>query len=170
MCSPTDTSEYARHVWTTDVPVNFHELQVTPQTRRVRCHHSVLFSILAVHLLLPVIAIAQSPTKRVLVIASYDLNRPAVNVFIPALRSTIAVGSKERVEFFYEFQENTRIPTDKYEAAMVSYMKRKYEGEKLDLAIALGAPAVKILLGNEANLHGYAEDFLFSRRDRRNGA
>lgn len=120
--------------------------------RPVRCNRSILFSILAVHLLLPVIAIAQSPTKRVLVIASYDLNRPAVNVFMQAMRSTITAGSKERVEFFYEFQENTRIPTDKYEAAMVSYMKRKYEGEKFDLAITLGAPAVKILLNHEAEI------------------
>lgn len=118
----------------------------------VRCNRSILFSILGLYLLLPVGAIAQSPTKRVLVVASYDLNRPAVNVFLQSMRSTITGASRERVEFFYEFQENTRIPTDKYEAAMVSYMQRKYEGEKFDLAIALGAPAVKTLLNHEAEI------------------
>ena len=113
---------------------------------------SILLSILGLYLLLPVVAIAQSPSKRVLVVASYDLNRPAVNVFVQSMRSTITAPAKERVEFFYEFQENTRIPVDKYEAAMVSYMKQKYEDEKIDLAIALGAPAVKLLLGHEGEI------------------
>ena len=36
-----------------------------------------------------------------------------------------------RVEFFYEFQENFRIPTSKYENEMVTFLKRKYEGENL---------------------------------------
>lgn len=116
------------------------------------CISRFSFAFLGLYLLLPVIATAQTPTKRVLVVASYDLNRPAVNVFTQAMRSTIGTGAKERVEFFYEFQENTRIPTDQYETAMVSYMKRKYEGEKFDLAIALGAPAVKLLLGHEAEI------------------
>lgn len=147
MCTPTDTSNDSHHAWSADACVNVHRSELKSETRRF-----ILFSILGLYLLLPVVAVAQSPTKRVLVVASYDLNRPAVNVFMQAMRSTIVAGSKERVEFFYEFQENTRIPTDKYEAAMVSYMQRKYEGEKFDLAIALGAPAVKILLGHEAEI------------------
>jgi hypothetical protein len=54
------------------------------------------------------------------------------------MRSTIGADTKGRVEFFYEFQEATRISSAKYGDAMVAYMKRKYEGEKFDLIVALG--------------------------------
>ena len=147
-----DTSDGSRPDRTTDACVNLHESRPRPRTRLACRKRSILLSILCGQLLLAVTANAQPATKRVLIVTSYDLNRPAVIVFLQAMRSTITAASKERVEFFYEFQENTRISTDKYEAAMVSYMKQKYEGEKFDLTVALGAPAVKILLDHEAEL------------------
>ena len=103
-------------------------------------------------LFLPVTAKADSGTKRVLVVTSYDLNRPAVALFVQNLRSTIGAGTKERVEFFYEFQETTRISSAKYGDAMVAYMKRKYEGEKFDLIVALGEASLKLLLDHESEV------------------
>jgi PAS domain S-box-containing protein len=103
-------------------------------------------------LFVPVIAAGDTPTRRVLIVTSYDLNRPAITIFLQAMRSTLREGTSGRVEFFYEFQENTRISTEKYEEAMVTYMKRKYEGEQFDLVVALGAPALKLVLGHESTL------------------
>lgn len=108
--------------------------------------------LLVLPLLFPLAVRAETPTKHVLVVTSYDLNRPAVMLFIQAMRSTISAGTKERVEFFYEFQEATRISTEKYGDAMVAYMKRKYEGEKFDLIVALGEPPLKLLLDHESEV------------------
>src|SRR6476619_2347428 len=80
---------------------------------------------------------ADTPTKRILVITSYDLNRPALMLFVQAMRSTITAGTPERDEFFYEFQENTRISIEKYQKQMLEYLARKYEGEQFDAVIAL---------------------------------
>jgi len=103
-------------------------------------------------LLFPLAAPAETPTKRILVVTSYDLNRPAVMLFVQAMRSTIGAGTKGGVEFFYEFQETTRISTGKYEDAMVSYMKRKYEGEKFDLIVAMGAPSLRLVVNHESEI------------------
>jgi PAS domain S-box-containing protein len=97
-------------------------------------------------------ASAEEATKRVLVVTSYDMNLPGVVSFHQAMRASIREGSNARVEFFYEFQENTRIPIDKYEDYMVGYLRHKYEGENFDLVIALGGPALNLLLKHEAVL------------------
>ena len=88
----------------------------------------------------------QTQTKRVLILTGYDPSHPAVSIILQNITSTIRSGSKDRVEFFYEFQENIRIPNSKYETEMVSYLQRKYEGEHISLVLTLGAPALKFLL------------------------
>src|SRR5436190_8676753 len=93
---------------------------------------------------------ADTQTKRILVITSYDLNRPALMLFIQAMRATITAGTPERDEFFYEFQENTRISIEKYQKPMLEYLERKYEGEQFDVVIALGGPALKALLNQDS--------------------
>jgi ABC-type uncharacterized transport system substrate-binding protein len=103
-------------------------------------------------LLLPLTASADKSTKRVLVVSAYDLNRPAVMVIVQNMRSTIGADPKEHVEFFYELQESNRISSAKYGEAMVAYLKRKYEGEKFDLIIALGEPPLKLLLDHESEV------------------
>jgi hypothetical protein len=71
-------------------------------------------------------ASADQPTKRVLIFSNYDSNLPGVVALNRALRSTVRDGSPARVEFFYEAQENTRIPMNEYEQELVSYLRRKY--------------------------------------------
>ena len=93
---------------------------------------------------------ADTQTKRILVITSYDLNRPALMLFVQAMRSTITAGTPERDEFFYEFQENTRISIEKYQKPMLEYLARKYEGEQFDAVIALGGPALKVLMDQDS--------------------
>jgi len=99
--------------------------------------------------LLPLDAVAQVPTRRVLILTSYDISRPAVNTVIQSVTTTIRNGSNTRVEFFYEFQENPRIPNSKYEEEMVRFLRAKYEGEEIAIVLALGAPALKFLLAHE---------------------
>jgi hypothetical protein len=78
---------------------------------------------------------AQEHTRRILIFTAYEPSYPAVNQLTQTITSTIRNGSRDRVEFFYEFQENFRIPNSKYEEEMVSFLKRKYEGENLTLVL-----------------------------------
>src|SRR5687767_10942343 len=95
-------------------------------------------------------ASAEQPTKRVLIISAYDANLPGFVALNRAIRSTVRADSPLRVDFFYETQENTRIPIDKYEQDLVSYLRKKYAGEKFDLIIMVGAPALKFVSRHEA--------------------
>jgi PAS domain S-box-containing protein len=117
-------------------------------------------------LLLPLKVSAQAPTRRVLILSSYDPNRPALTILNQAIRSTIRDGSQGRVEFYYEFQENTRIPNEMYESEMVSLLRRKYEEEDLSLIIALGAPALKFLLKHEPELFTETPKVFYSHDER----
>src|SRR5688572_6190607 len=78
--------------------------------------------------LLMTTAAAEQSTKRVLIISAYDVNLPGFVALNRALRATVRDSSPGRVDFFYEAQENTRIPIDKYEQELVSYLHRKYAG------------------------------------------
>src|ERR1700755_186675 len=113
-------------------------LKTTAQRWAARADRlSLLFVLLLGTLLLwPSAASAQGPGKRFLIVSAYDTNFPAVVSLNQSLRSTMMAGSREHVEFFYEILEHNRIPTDKYEGEMVSYLRRKYEGERIDLVIA----------------------------------
>jgi len=102
--------------------------------------------------LLPLDAVAQVPTKRILILTSYDISRPAVNTIIQSVTTTIRNGSNTRVEFFYEFQDYPRIPNSKYEEEMVRFLRTKYEGVEIGVVLALGGPALKFLLGHESVL------------------
>lgn len=102
--------------------------------------------------LLPVDAVAQIPTKRVLILTSYDISRPAVNTVIRSVTTTIRNGSNSRVEFFYEFQDNPGSPNSKYDEEMIRFLRTKYEGEEIAIVLALGGPAIKFLLAHESVL------------------
>jgi PAS domain S-box-containing protein len=97
-------------------------------------------------------AFADTPTRRVLILTGYDPNHPAITIINQTITTTMKHESPARVEFFYEFQENFRIPNSKFEAEMVNYLKRKYEGEHITLVLALGAPALEFLLDHESEL------------------
>src|SRR5437763_16911827 len=88
--------------------------QVLGQSARFSSAHAVkqslgLLLLLVLPFLSPTPSAAEVPTKRVLVITSYNLSRPAITIFINAMGSTIRDGSQGRIEFLYEYQENTRI-------------------------------------------------------------
>lgn len=97
-------------------------------------------------------ASAEQSTKRVLVISAYDTNLPGFVALNRAIRSTVRDSSPGRVDFFYEAQENTRIPIDKYEQELVSYLRQKYAKKKFDLIITVGASALKFLSRHEPEL------------------
>lgn len=131
-----------------------HEFTASVRLFPFRSVRSLYLCVLLIVLawLLPLDAVAQVPTKRVLILTSYDISRPAVNTVIQSVTTTIRNGSNTRVEFFYEFQDNPRIPNSKYEEEMVRFLQTKYEGEQISVVLALGGPALKFLLAHEGVL------------------
>jgi hypothetical protein len=97
-------------------------------------------------------AYADAPTQKVLILTGYNPNNPAITNLNRAITTSMRNGAPGRVDFFYEFQENLRIPSSKYESEMVAYLGRKYEGENITLVMALGGPAIKFLLAHESQI------------------
>jgi PAS domain S-box-containing protein len=100
----------------------------------------------------PRVAHAQTSTKRILILDGYGPSTPASIELNDRMREVVRQSSSNRVEFYYEFQDNARIPNEKYDAEMVGFFKGKYAGEKLDLLVGFGAPAVDFLLKHETEL------------------
>jgi PAS domain S-box-containing protein len=111
-----------------------------------------LFLLLACAFARPTSAQPDLPTKRILILNSYGPNLPGGIAANQSMRDTIRHRSTARVEFYYEFQDNARIPNEKYEAEMVAFLKRKYASENLNLIVGFGGPALDFLLRHEADL------------------
>lgn len=94
----------------------------------------------------------QSPQKKVLFLSSEDPCAPAITLLDQSIRETVNKGSSERVQFYYEAQDNFRVPIDKYEGEFVTFLQRKYRNEKIDLIFALGPPSLRFLLKHRTEL------------------
>ena len=87
-----------------------------------------------------------------MILSNYGPNYPGAVILTQSIASTIRNGSSGRVEFFYEFQDNFRIPNTKYEEEMIRLLQHKYEGENIDLVLAVGASALEFLLKHESQV------------------
>jgi PAS domain S-box-containing protein len=100
----------------------------------------------------PLVASGIEPGKSVIILSSEDPNLPAIITANQAIRSTLKADSPTRIQFFNEAQDNLRIPNDEYDAELVMLLRRKYEGQRIDLIFALGAPALKFILKHRSEL------------------
>ena len=110
----------------------------------------VLLSILTA-LLLPSVS-AQEASKKVLIFSSEDHYVPAVTLVNQSLRTTLKNGSPSHIQVFYEAQDSFRIANEKYEQELGALLRRKYDGETMDLIYALGPPALRFLLNHQGEL------------------
>jgi PAS domain S-box-containing protein len=101
---------------------------------------------LTVTLLAPSAGLGGEPPQKVLIFYSEDVNIPANVIVGQAIRSTLSNGYHGSLQIFSEALENFRIPNEKYEAELLTFLQRKYEGEKIDLIIPCGEPALRFLL------------------------
>lgn len=127
----------------------------------------VLALMLAPDLLSAPVASTASPPKKVLIFSSDDLHFPVHVIMEQTIRSTLKNGSPDRVQFYYEAQDSFRIPNEKYEEEMVRLLLRKYEGEHIDLIIAVGVPGLKFLLKHREALFSDTPVVFFSLEESR---
>ncbi|HKO63402.1 MAG TPA: PAS domain S-box protein, partial [Pyrinomonadaceae bacterium] len=104
----------------------------------------------------PMHAGAQQPTKRVLILTEADPNQPGFSIIARSLQSTIRERSQSRVEFLYEVQQRFAQNADSQTAddELISYLKRKYAGQKIDLVLMMVARRFRTLLERDPTLFG----------------
>jgi PAS domain S-box-containing protein len=103
-------------------------------------------------LLLPAVALGDEPPKNVLLFDSDDTSLPANVLADQALRSTLRELWKAPIQIYDEGQDSLRIPSEKYEAELLSLLHRKYQGMHFDLIFAAGPPALRFLLKHQNEL------------------
>jgi PAS domain S-box-containing protein len=101
-------------------------------------------------LFLPPFAAAADPAKDRLVVVLYpdnpDLGGPGTLLVDQGIRSTLAAGSAEGIEVRSEYLDVSRSQRPGYQQSLADFLRRKYEGRKIDLVIAGLAPALDFAL------------------------
>jgi PAS domain S-box-containing protein len=117
---------------------------------RAKAFFVMLLLILALLYASPVSA--QEVPKKVLIFSTEDQFTPAIMIVNRAIRTTMEKRSPSHIQFFYEAQDNFRIPNEEYEAELVELLRSKYEGEKIDLIYVLGPPALRFLAKHQGEI------------------
>ena len=90
--------------------------------------------------------------KSVLLLFSEESNLPAQGIMEQSLLTTLNNGSPVPLEIYSEYLDFTRTPVGDYEKELVALLRRKYEGRKFDLIIAVLPTALRVLLKNQPEL------------------
>ena len=104
----------------------------------------------------PVVASESAPVaekhKSVLLLFSEESNLHAQVIAEQSIRSTLKQGSPVPLEVYSEYLDFMRTPVSGYEKELVALLRRKYEGRKFDLVIAVLPTALGVLLKNQPEL------------------
>ncbi len=92
------------------------------------------------------------PQKKILLFSSEDVHLPGLMILENAIRSSFDKDLTGRVTFYNEALDNSRIPNEKYEREYVNLLRRKYEGEKIDLIYVRSPSGIRFLLKHEAEI------------------
>jgi len=118
--------------------------------RAVMVQAFTLISVVTVLCALPVRAAAEEP-KRVLVIFSEDVSRPAISMINASLRSTLQNNSPTRIEIYPEYLDS-RLELREYESELIPLLRRKFSGRRFDLVYAVGSSSLRLVLQSGAEL------------------
>lgn len=102
----------------------------------------------------PVEPRAQEATRKVLILSGSDPNFPGFAIITRSIQSTLRNRSPVRVEFIYELQQglldNSEPQTSDDE--LISYLKRKYAGKRIDLLLVMVASRFRVLAEKDPTL------------------
>ncbi len=124
---------------------------------KVRCVRArgllLCLVLIAAPFLFPIAANAQPTTKKVLILTGSDPNHPGFLTLTQALRSILRNSPTNRIEFIYELQAGFGAQVSpKDDQDLVSYLKSKYQNQRIDLIYSMAAPRLRVLLQNEPTL------------------
>ena len=92
------------------------------------------------------------PTKRVLLLYSFDNEEGMYTGFDHALRSELRSGVRDRVEFYTEYLDLVRFPSRAHAAYLVKLLKLEFAEQKPDLILPVSYSAMQFLLEDGKDL------------------
>jgi two-component system cell cycle sensor histidine kinase/response regulator CckA len=95
---------------------------------------------------------AQSTTKRVLILYSFDNEEGIYTGFDHVLRSQIRLRVRDRVEFYTEYLDLVRFPAHAHARDLARLLKLKYADQKPDLIVPVSYSAIEFLMGEGKGL------------------
>ena len=124
---------------------------------RLRCRFAFTLAAALSASTLSTSAAAQSPSpKTVLTIHSGAENYPANPLLDAGIRDALEARSDLPIDYFAEYLEADLFPGDRATQAFRDYIRRKYEGRRIDVVIAITKTALDFALDNRADLFGGA--------------
>src|SRR5271165_4468289 len=93
-----------------------------------------------------------APVQRVLVLYSDERLLPANIIVDGAIRATFAVGTNNRIEFYSEFLDVARFPSEAEQQRQRDFFRDKYRERPPDLVIAVSGGALVFLAEHRADL------------------
>jgi len=144
-----DPSNSERH------PVKGCHLTSIRERWRENIRRGSLLSLLTMIVLLGTIsAHGQGATRRVLILTGSDPNFPGFAIITKSIRSTLRERSADRVELIYEIQQGLikDFEPQTSDEELIGYLKRKYDGKRIDLVLVMIASRFRILAEKDPSL------------------
>jgi PAS domain S-box-containing protein len=98
------------------------------------------------------VASAQSPVRTVLTVHWSAEDFPSTPLVDAAIRRTVMSGAGGKVDYFTEYLESDRFPSEEATQAFTDYIRRKYAGRPIDVVVAISDPALEYVLGQRSVL------------------
>jgi signal transduction histidine kinase len=89
---------------------------------------------------------ASAATRHVVLLFDERVELPASSVLDKELANTLRANSPEPVEIYREAMDLSRFGTDSYKEGLRDFLRTKYADKKIDVAVAIMAPAFDFLL------------------------
>ena len=97
----------------------------------------------------PSVAQNDKPTdakKNVLILYGERLDLPAIRAAEQSLRETFAASAAPQVEWFAEYFDFARFPTEEHEANLTRYLRERYAGRRIDLIMPVSSLSLRFVL------------------------
>lgn len=85
-------------------------------------------------------------SKNVLILYGERLDLPAIRVAEQSLRETFAASTAPRIEWFAEYFDFARFPTEEHEANLTRYLHARYAAKKIDLIMPVSSLSLRFIL------------------------
>ena len=85
-------------------------------------------------------------TRKILLFSSEDSHLPSIVALNQSVRGTLSRGLPGRIQFYSEHLDQFRLPEERYRQQLISFLRLKYAGQKFDLIVALGGPALRLTM------------------------
>jgi signal transduction histidine kinase len=121
--------------------------------KRFGCSLRIGLALLAVAAWPCRMAVAQSPVGRTVLTVHWSTEDfPSTALVDAAIRQTLLSDADAPIDYFAEYLESDRFPSEDASLAFRDYIRRKYSGRHVDVVIAVSDPSLEYVLKHRAAL------------------